>query len=59
MSGGLELHVDMLQEEVFDDYTISSNNGDKIAFKLEPAVRPLPDNAQNMPYTFLEKSGIL
>jgi len=54
VSGGLELHVDMLQEEVFDDYTISSNNGDKIAFKLEPAVRPLPDNAQNMPYTFLE-----
>lgn len=39
VSGGLELHADLLQEEVFDEYKISSNNGDKIAFKLEPAVR--------------------
>lgn len=38
VSGGLELHADLLQEEVFDEYKISSNNGDKIAFKLEPAV---------------------
>jgi len=38
VSGGLELHADLLQEEVFDEYKISSNNSDKIAFKLEPAV---------------------
>lgn len=38
VSGGLELHADLLQEEVFDEYKISSNNGDKIAFKLDPAV---------------------
>ena len=38
VSGGLELHADLLREEVFDEYKISSNNDDKIAFKLEPAV---------------------
>ena len=37
-SGGLELHADVLREEVFDEYKISSNNEDKIAFHLEPAV---------------------
>jgi len=52
VSGGLELHVDMLQEEVFDDYTISSNNGDKIAFKLEPAVRPCQIMLKIRLYTF-------
>jgi HUS1 checkpoint protein len=37
VSGGLELHADLLKEEVFDEYNISSNNDDKIAFALEPA----------------------
>ena len=36
-SGGLELHADLLKDEVFDEYKIASNNADKIAFALEPA----------------------
>ena len=36
-TGGLELHADLLKDEVFEEYKISSNNGDKIAFSLEPA----------------------
>lgn len=37
VSGGLELHADLLKDEVFDEYKIASNNADKIAFALEPA----------------------
>jgi HUS1 checkpoint protein len=37
-TGGLELHADLLKNEVFEEYKISSNNEDKIAFSLEPAV---------------------